>query len=104
MWTEADIEIEIDQVAGSLVLVAVRLPVGVVELMGYIRIDARVLHIDDAHIAGLSPGALGRAGLNAVGRKLLEVADVDEIILQGSARTTGRNRGKVPRRIRFARR
>jgi hypothetical protein len=104
MWTEADIEIDIAQVAGSLVLVTIRLPIGVVEIMGSVRIEGRVLHIDGAHIDGPRPGALGRAGLNAIGRKLLEVADVDEIILQGSTRATGRYRGKVPRRIRFARR
>jgi hypothetical protein len=104
MWTEADIEIDIAQVAGNLVLVTVRMPVGVVELMGDVRIEGRVLHIGGAHIDGLWPGALDRAGLNAIGRKILEVADVDEIVLQGSARATGRYRGKVPRRVRFARR
>ena len=42
-----------------------------------------------AHIDGLKPDALGRAGLNAIGRKVLEEADVDQIIIEGSVRTTG---------------
>jgi hypothetical protein len=61
----------------------------------------RVLRVDGAHVQGLAPGALGRAGLNAIGRKLLEEADVDQIVVQGGARTTGRNKGERPRPIRF---
>jgi hypothetical protein len=59
------------------------------------------MRIDRAHVEGLGVGALGRPGLNAIGRKLLEVANVDEIIIQGGTRTTGRTKGKVPSPIRF---
>jgi hypothetical protein len=52
-------------------------------------------------VQGLTPGALGRAGLNAIGRKLLEEADVDQIVIQGGARTTGRGKGRRPRPFRF---
>ena len=68
---------------------------------GSTSIVGRVMRIERAHVEGLTIGALGRAGLNAIGRKLLEVADVDEIIIQGGTRTTGRAQGKVPRPIRF---
>jgi hypothetical protein len=44
----------------------------------------------------LWPGARP-AGLNAIGRKLLEVTDVDQIIIQGATRTTGRNPGRIPK-------
>ena len=78
-------------------------PVGTLSLIGSISIVGRVMRIDRAHVEGLKIGALGRAGLNAIGRKLLEVAYVDEIIIQGGTRTTGRTKGKAPRPIRFPR-
>ena len=47
----------------------------------------------EAHAGGPGRGRLGRSGLNAIGRKILEEADVDQIILEGSTRTTGRYPG-----------
>jgi len=40
-------------------------------------------------------------GLNAIGRKLLEMANVEKIVIQGSARATGRGKGTVPSKISF---
>ena len=57
----------------------------------------------DAHIGGLSANALGIPGLNAIGRKLMEEAGVTEIVVEGSARTTGRCKGPTPHPIRFPR-
>ena len=85
-------------------IVRVAVPVGVLELIGSFSRIGRVLHIEGAHVQGLAPGALGRAGLNAIGRKLLKEPDVDEIVIQGGARTTGRNKGRLPRAIRFPQR
>jgi hypothetical protein len=104
MWSPDDITCEVDPASeGAEVILTITTPIGVLQIMGEIvRLDREVLEIDRAHIGGLSPGACGRAGLNAIGRKLLELLDVKEITLQGSARTTGRKGpGHVPRRIRF---
>ena len=101
MWRTAEITIEIEESDPPDVLAIITTPVGVVQLLGSVSVVERVLHIDRAHVGGLNPGALGRAGLNAIGRKLLEEADVDKIVIQGSTRTTGRNEGKVPRPICF---
>jgi hypothetical protein len=84
-------------------VIAIATPAGTLSLIGSISIVGRVMRIDRAHVEGLEIGALGRAGLNAVGRKLLEVGDVDEIIIQGGTRTTGPTKGKVPSPIRFSR-
>jgi len=81
--------------------VAITTPVGVMQLLGTITVRGRVLHIDGAHVDGLTPGALGRSGLHAIGRKLLVEADVDEIVIQGGTRTTGKCKGKKPKPIRF---
>ena len=100
-WTPAQISVEIEDVDHPVAMVVIGTPAGEIRLIGSLSIVGRVLHIDAAHVGGLAAGALGRAGLNAIGRKLLEVADVDQIVIQGGARSTGRNKGKVPRPIRF---
>jgi hypothetical protein len=103
MWTTDQISIEIEDVDHPIVVVVITTPAGMLSLIGSISIVGRVMRIERAHVEGLTTGALGRAGLNAIGHKLLEVADVDEIIIQGGTRTTGRAQGKVPRPIRFPR-
>jgi hypothetical protein len=104
MWTTEDITVEIEDAEDSVMIVAITTPAGVVRICGSVTVVGRTLRIDGAHVGGVSPGALGRAGLNVIAQKLLMEADVDEIVIQGSARTSGRYRGKVPRAIRFPRR
>ena len=101
MWTLDQISVEIEEAEGSIIQAVIDTPAGTLRLLASVAIVGRVLLLDGAHIGGLAPGAIGRAGLNAVGRKLVELADVDQIIIQGSARTTGRRKGNVPRPIRF---
>jgi hypothetical protein len=103
VWTADQIAIEIEDVDHPVAVVVITTPVGTLSLIGSISIVGRVMRIDRTHVEGLTIGALGRVGLNAIGRKLLEVADVDEIIIQGGTRTTGRTKGKIPRPIRFPR-
>lgn len=101
MWSNEDIEIELLFVEQDEMMVQVTTPSGTIELAGRIsRID-RVLHADGVHVQGLHPGALGRTGLNAIARKLLEIADVDQIVIQGGVRTTGCNKGRAPKPFRF---
>jgi hypothetical protein len=76
--TEAHIvaEYEID---GAVVSITPTTPVGTVNILGEMTIVDDDLHIMRAHVGGLHLGALGRPGLNAIGRKLLEMADVKKI-------------------------
>ena len=101
MWRSTSIAIEIVQAEGHEAIVAIDTPAGRLELMGTISIGGRVLTISGAHVQGLEPGRLGRTGLNAIGRALLDIADVDQIIIQGGVRTTGRRQGRRPRAFRF---
>ena len=103
MWASGQITVEIDDAEHPVAVLVITTPAGTLSLIGSVSIAGRLMRIDRAHVEGLRIGALGRAGLNAIGRKLLEVADVDEIIIQGGTRTTGRTKGKVPRAIRFPR-
>jgi hypothetical protein len=104
MWTNDDLSIEVDAVDGDVLLVVIGTPAGNLRLLGQVSQCGRTLCVNNAHVDGLSAGSLGRAGLNAIGRKLLEEADVDEIVIKGSTRSTGRRPGVVPRPIRFRRR
>src|ERR1700677_5095606 len=103
MWSSAQISIVIDEVDLPTILASITTPIGVVELMGDIRFVGRALYIQRAHIEGLTANAIGIAGLNAIGRKLMEEAGVTEIVVEGSARTTGRCKGRTPRPVRFPR-
>jgi hypothetical protein len=96
------LKVEVDEASeGDEVILRIATPVGTVEIMGTVSRMDRVLYVERAHIQGLYPGALGRAGLNAVARKLLDEADVEEIVVEGSARTTGRNPRRRPKIFRF---
>ena len=101
MWTSDLITVEIEAVDHPVMIVTITTPAGTIEIIGSVTRRGRVLHLDQVHVQGLAPGSLGRAGLNAIGRKLLAEADVDQIIVQGGTRTTGRNKGKRPKRLRF---
>jgi hypothetical protein len=144
MWDLDAIHIEIELAEHPVMIVNITTPAGQISLLGSVSIVGQILHIDKAHIDGLRPGKLGRAGLNAIGRKLahvpakwtrfadkehaphkesrahsrsdlsisgsispgcalLDVADVEEIIIQGATRSTGKYKGKIPRPIRFRR-
>jgi hypothetical protein len=103
VWTTDQISIEIDDVDHPVAVIVITTPAGTLSVIGSIAIVGRAMRIDRAHVEGLETGSLGRAGLNAIGRKLLEIADVDEIIVQGGTRTTGRTKGRAPRPIRFPR-
>jgi hypothetical protein len=101
MWSLDQIAIDLLQVEGPVMIVKVITPVGAIEVIGGVHRVGRVLHVVGAHVQGLSPGVLGRAGLNAIGRKLLKEADVDKVIIEGGTRTTGARCGKRPPLFRF---
>lgn len=96
-----DISIEISGVDQDVMLVEVHTPVGTMSILGNVTLVGRVLYVGRAHVDGVAPGSLGRRGLNSIGRKLLEEADADQIIIEGGTRTTGRCKGRAPRTIRF---
>ena len=81
MFNSVEIEIEVESAEDDWAIITVSTPIGTISIAGALRWEGRLLYVTGAHIGGLSRGALGRSGLNAVARKLLEVADVDKPIL-----------------------
>ena len=103
MWTPRQITVEIEEVEGSTMMVAIQTPAGTLRVLGRVSIVERTLLIEEAHVDGLSRGALQRVGINAICRKLLEEAGVEKLVIKGSARSTGKNPGKRPRPFCFPR-
>ena len=103
MWDIAEITVIVEETDPPTMLVKILTPLGQVDLIGDLELVEDTLRIARAHIGGLSANALGVAGLNAIGRKLLEEAGVENLVVEGGARTTGRSRGRIPRVIRFPR-
>jgi hypothetical protein len=103
MWPLDRITVEVTDVDRDVVLVAITTPLGRIDLIGRVSIRDGVLLVEDAHVQGLSPGTLGRSGLNAIARKLVVEADVQGLVIEGSTRTTGRAAGRRPRPIWFPR-
>jgi hypothetical protein len=107
MWTAADIEIELDDeaTAGSVVTARISCPAGQFTMMGELRRFDRELALCAVHIQGdtVGPNTLGWARLRQIARAVAEKADVDTIIVEGAARTTGATHGRIPRPLRFTR-
>jgi hypothetical protein len=101
MWDRDVIRVDIGDVDGDVMIIEVTTPVGIVQIIGKVTRVGRVLQVRGAHVDGLRGGALGRAGLNAIGRKLMEEADVDQIVTEGGTRTTGKNPERRPKVFRF---
>jgi hypothetical protein len=66
MWPTNQISIDIVDVDHPVALVVITTPIGTLNLLASVSIAGRVLRMDGAHVGGLTPGLLGRAGLNAV--------------------------------------
>lgn len=103
MWTLERIEVTVSDVDGDVMLVSISTPVGCVEILGRVAVIDGLLIVEAAHVQGLTPGALGRAGLNAIARKLMREADAHGIVVEGSTRTTGGTRGRKQRPFRYPR-
>jgi len=108
MWTAADIRIELvdEMSAGTVTTVRIATPAGDLLAIGNIESYGRELVIRDLHIqsGSLRANALGWARLRQIARAAAEKADVDVIVVEGGARTTGAGPyGRIPRQLRFAR-
>jgi hypothetical protein len=105
MWSPSAITVEIEDIEGRVWIVQIITPVGMIEIIGEFDYDParRTLRVSETHVQGLHSGALGRAGLSLIGRKLLDEADVEEIIIEGGTRTTGARPSRRPPPFRICR-
>jgi hypothetical protein len=108
MWTLGDInfdDIDYDATDHPVVTIKIATPVGLIEVMAEIAVDARSLRLQRLHVqSAVEPNAIGHANWRLVAAMVMERMDYDEIIVEGAVRTTGASPGRRPQRIRFARR
>ncbi len=102
-FSRIDIRIDVDATDDPIVTVDIVTTIGVLSTMGVVMLNERSLTIEGTHVAGLTPGRLGAAGLRRLMQKVMESLDVDEIIVAGAVRTTGARPGHRPRPLRFSR-
>jgi hypothetical protein len=102
MWQQSELEIDIAEVWPPYAVFVIRTPVGDVKLLGIPEQKGDTLILGGgAHIEGPGENTIGISGLIAIGRKILAVANVKRIVIDGARRTTGRCMGKIPLQIRF---
>jgi hypothetical protein len=66
MFRPDEVILEISEAESDILLVEVITPVGRCRIIGNVHQVGRILYVDRAHIDGLTPGALGRPGLNII--------------------------------------
>ena len=103
MCPSAAITLEIEEAEDRTLIASVITPADRPQLIAEVELVAGVLWARNVHAQGLAPGVLGRAGLNAIARKVLEEADAQAVVVEGAARTTGANQRRRPRAFRFPR-
>ena len=88
-----------------VVTIIVRVPGGVMLIMGEPSEVGRTLVVDGVHISsqGLAPNHVGIPNLRLVAEVVMEELDYDEIKVIGEIRATGANKGRRPRPFRFTR-
>ena len=107
MWSSSDVTFEIDDdgTEDPVVTVEVTTPDGKIVVMGEPREDGRTLIVERTHIHGVGggPNELGPAKLRTVAQAILERMDYDGLVIEGAVRTTGAQKGRRPKPIRFSR-
>jgi hypothetical protein len=74
------------------------------ELLAYVRFAEGRAWICGLHVQGAGPGSLGVARLRGLAEWAMEALDVDEIRIEGAARTSGAGPGRSPAPLVFRRR
>ena len=98
-WWVEDFEITVDD------LVNFRLSDGSItlELMGFVSIDGPVARFSGCHIQGPGANTVGPSTLRQAAEWVMELLHVDELRIEGAARTSGAGPGGRPAPLVFRR-
>src|SRR6185437_6720177 len=97
MWS-GQISIRLAEIDGSTVRIEITTPAGVMEVLAEASFQGDALHLDEAHVDGLKPGACG-PGIYEIAREMRKVCGVKRIFVQGAVRTTGAGKGRRPKAL-----
>jgi hypothetical protein len=108
MYWKVD-ELEVDLVADltehPVVTANIRTPSGLVSVMAEPEEKGRTLVLKrfDIHSAS-GRNSVGIGNLRTLAQHVMERMDYDELVIEGSPRTSGARPGRIPGRLRFTRR
>ena len=74
-----------------------------IKLLAYVRIDGPVACIAELHVQGAGAHSLGIGGIRGLARWTMEVLGVNELRIEGAARTSGAGPGRRPAPLVFRR-
>jgi hypothetical protein len=94
-----------EQSEGAVATATIETAVGTIMVMAEVALEGRCLTLRGVHVQGEDVGVneLRVVGLRRLIQEVMEDLDVDEIVIEGSVRTTGAGPGRTPRPLRFAR-
>lgn len=98
------IAIEEYETSSRTVIANANISHGPVQIIGNVRWEGRVLHLDQTHIAGpgLTTGVQAVGELRALMREFGRAQGASHVVVHPGARTTGTTIGRVPRAIELA--
>jgi hypothetical protein len=74
-----------------------------IELLGFADVNGSLATLSGCHIQGPGPNTAGLSMLHEISRWVMELLDVDELRIEGAARTSGSNPGRRPTTLVFRR-
>ena len=107
MWRPDEVIFDIvaEGTDDPVISVSITTPAGVFEIMAECIDEGRTLRLKEAHIQSEALDRTINIGvLRSVAEIAMERMDYDELIIEGSPRTTGARPGHRPRPLRFLRR
>jgi len=90
--------------ADGIIHLSIETSKGTVQVLSDIAQEGATVVLSKLHIDGLTPGALGRAGINemkAAAAEFFAGRGASEIIIEGFRRTSGKMIGTIPRVVRI---
>jgi hypothetical protein len=98
-WRLVDLELD----TGDVMSARFELGAFFVEVVAFVAIEGRSVLLTRCDVDGSGAGTVGIGQLRAIVRLVMEALDVDEVRIDGTARTTGARPGRVPTPLVFRR-
>lgn len=98
-WRVTDLAVE----SGDICTLRLSDEVWEMEFLFLLAFHGRSAHLSDLHVQGAGANRMGVAALRGLARSAMEYLDVDELRIDGAARTTGAGKGRTPTPLVFRR-
>jgi hypothetical protein len=92
-----------DLTSDPVVTVIVQTPDGDLRFMAEIIMEGAVMTLRGFHVQDAQANAFGAGNLKVLARTMMERMNLDGLVVEGAARTTGANPARRPGILRFAR-